>query len=401
MNVAIIGGGGYFGRAAAHFLAKEPAVSGILVAGRNSDAACAFAKRLGPKARGAELDLQDASDLDRVLEGADMIVNATGPYFATLMPVLQAALRSGTDYVDFAEDLSAIEQALALDRQAKAAGITAIVGMGGAPGITNLLALHALRRLDRVDRVQVGWVADVEGLVGAPDENLRDIRARGRVSGAIQSILRYASGQIKAYRSRRWTEIAAYGKAETVALADGSDILAYPVGTAEPIMLLPYLPEVQSVSGLIALLPPQINELLRRHAAPIATGDRSAAEAAIAFFEELARDRARWLERPPGMTRGGKFAVVHGTKDGRHARYSCASNWRCRTGDPEIERPDTGAVAALAALKIMGGDVTQKGVTTPEACFEPIAFFQELVDRWAGPRGPEPLLKERFDWLAE
>ena len=401
MNLVIIGGSGYFGRAAASFLAKEGTVSDILIADRNAAAARAFAKRLGPKARGAGLDLQDASDLDRGLEGADMVVNAAGPYFATLMPVLEAAIRSSTPYVDFAEDLSAIEQALALDAKAKAAGITAIVGMGGAPGITNLLTLHALRRLDRVDRVQVGWAADVEGLVGSLDKNLQDIRTRSQVSGAIQSILHYASGRIKAYRDRRWVEIAAYGEAETVALADGSDILAYPVGTAEPIMLLPYLPEVQSVSGLIALLPPQINELLRRHAAPIATGDRSAAEAAIAFFEALERDRARWLERPAGMTRGGKFAVVHGTKDGRRARYSCASNWRCRADDPEIERPDTGAVAALAALKVMAGEVTRKGVMTPEACFEPIAFFRDLVARWAGPRGSEPLLKERFDWLGE
>src|SRR3989442_2481581 len=47
-----------------------------------------------------------------------------------------------------------------MDRSAaaEAAGITAIVGMGGTPGITNLLARAAVDKLDRVDsiRVQLG-----------------------------------------------------------------------------------------------------------------------------------------------------------------------------------------------------------------------------------------------------
>ena len=401
MNVVVLGGAGYFGRAVSHFLAKTEPVTEVIVAGRNGDAARSFAKRLGPKGRGTEIEIDDALALDRVLAGADMVVNATGPYFVTLIRVLEAAIRCRTDYVDFAEDLATIEEALALDELARTAGVTAIVGMGSAPGITNLMVLDAIHRLDRIDRIQVGWAANVEGLTGPLDERIRGIRAGYPVSASLQSVTRYASGRIKAYRDGQWIEIPAFGASETVSLADGSELTAYPVGTAEPMMMMPHLPDVRTVSGLIALLPPQGNELMRRHAAPISSGERSAAEAVTGFLEELASDRARWLEGPPSMTAGGKFAVVHGIKDGRPARYACAPRWRCRTDDPGIKRSDTGAAAALASLKLLRGDVAQKGVMTPEACFEPTAFFRELAGRWAGFQETEPLLQERFDWLGE
>jgi hypothetical protein len=168
-------------------------------------------------------------------------------------------------------------------------------------------------------------------------------------------------------------------------------------------MLHRHLPAVRSIVSLISFLPPQVNELLRAQAASVAAGTLGAEGAAIALFEALARDPERWLARPKGLFKGTKFALAHGVKDARPARYACAPNWRCLAPDAAIERPDTGAVAALAALKVMGGEVTQRGVLLPEACFEPLAFFAELDARWGAPREDAPrggtLLKERFDWL--
>ena len=46
-------------------------------------------------------------------------------------------------------------QADGLHDEAEAAGITAILGMGGTPGITNLLARAAVDKLDRVDSIKV------------------------------------------------------------------------------------------------------------------------------------------------------------------------------------------------------------------------------------------------------
>ncbi|HLB06723.1 MAG TPA: saccharopine dehydrogenase NADP-binding domain-containing protein [Alphaproteobacteria bacterium] len=399
MKAVVIGGSGRFGRATASFLAADRLVSRLIVAGRERAKAQAYAGRLGPKAAGASVEVHDAPSLDHLLADADIVVNASGPYLDTLSPVLEAAIRTRTHYVDFAEDARAVERALALDAQARASGVTALVGFGGAPGITNLLAVHAARQLDSVDRIQVGWVADIEALLGPIQTILDDMRG-GRVNAAIQSILSYAAGSARVLREGRWCEIAAFaeGEGEPVALTEGIEVVAYPIAAAEPLMLHRHLPAVRSIVSLMSLIPPQVNDLLRAQAAPLAGGAISAEQAAIALFEALARNPDRWLARPKEMFKGAKFAVARGVKDARPARYACAPNWRCRAPDATIERPDTGAVAALAALKVMAGDIAQRGVLLPEACFEPLPFFAELDARWGAPRDG-PLLKERFDWL--
>ena len=44
-----------------------------------------------------------------------------------------------------------------MDTDARAAGITAVIGMGASPGITNLLACQAVRELDGVDELIAGF----------------------------------------------------------------------------------------------------------------------------------------------------------------------------------------------------------------------------------------------------
>ena len=44
----------------------------------------------------------------------------------------------------------------ALDAEARAAGVTAVIGMGASPGVTNLLAARAVAPLDRVDDLFTG-----------------------------------------------------------------------------------------------------------------------------------------------------------------------------------------------------------------------------------------------------
>jgi len=160
MRVVIIGGAGRYGRATTYFLANDPLVSELVIADKNVDVARAFAERLGDGVQTAEVDLRDEQSLDALLAGADIFVNTAGPYFETQIPALRAAIRCGVNYCDFSEDFQATEQALALDPEAKAANITAIIGIGLAPGITNLMAVHAVDQIDITEKLQVGWASD-------------------------------------------------------------------------------------------------------------------------------------------------------------------------------------------------------------------------------------------------
>ena len=54
-----------------------------------------------------------------------------------------------------------------------------------------------------------------------------------------------------------------------------------------------------------------------------------------------------------------------------------------------VEGLGTGAPCSLAALRILRGEVFRRGVMGPEACFEPIGFFAELVQRWGSRMGTD------------
>ena len=58
--------------------------------------------------------------------------------------MLRAAIRAGCHYVDVCDDWEPTLEMLALDTEARAAGVTAVIGLGASPGITNLLAVQAI-----------------------------------------------------------------------------------------------------------------------------------------------------------------------------------------------------------------------------------------------------------------
>ncbi len=92
------------------------------------------------------------------LDGVDLVVNLSGPFFAGADTVARAALRSGTTYIDIGDDLEATETILKLDAEAQAAGVPLVTGAGWSPGVSNWLAARLIDENPNADGVQVAWV---------------------------------------------------------------------------------------------------------------------------------------------------------------------------------------------------------------------------------------------------
>jgi hypothetical protein len=86
--------------------------------------------------------------------GYDIIMNAA--YDGTVLPTIQAAIRTGTHYCDVN---GVIEQALQLTSEAEAVGITSIIANGIGPCITNLMGVHMARQLEEVEQLQLGFAS--------------------------------------------------------------------------------------------------------------------------------------------------------------------------------------------------------------------------------------------------
>src|SRR5262249_15416156 len=118
---------------------------------------------------GVQFDLLAEPDpLRAVLTCAQPVVNLTDPS-STMAPIILAApIAAATDYLDICDDADPTELLLQRDEAAKAAGVTALVGMGSAPGTTNVLVRLALDALPAGDAsASITWCVDAVDMVGA------------------------------------------------------------------------------------------------------------------------------------------------------------------------------------------------------------------------------------------
>jgi len=396
VRVLLLGGSGRYGSMAARHLATSETISEVAIAGRSRDALTCVASEIGEKARAVQVDIHDEPGLASVATDYDIVVNAAGPEWEVLLPGLRAAIAARTNYCDLGADGRTAEKQLELDPMARDRGIVAVVGIGFDPGLDNLLAVHASRRFDRVEVVEFRFH------LALPDELLVEaidgLRASGRVDPSWQLVLQIASGPVRVYRDGRWMEVEPLQDPVEIMLPQGGTVSAHPVAMPEPITLPRYLPGVQSVRSVLGVSPPQVAQLLFGEAEAISRGERSTAEATRSFLEAIATDPGRWLgttDLTAGAEGWSMSLVATGWKDRRQARLTCRP-------DPLLE--STTIPLTVAAVRILRGEVPARGVLPPEACFEPMPFFEEAA-RYAeqeeqGEHRDEPLVRGSFEWLS-
>jgi saccharopine dehydrogenase (NAD+, L-lysine-forming) len=123
----------------------------ILIADHDLEKAAALAASLQgggrPRVRAVRVDVTDHAAA-AALRGAFAIVNTV--QFQLNLHVMEVALAVRAHYLDLGGLFHMTRRQLELDERFRAAGRTALLGMGAAPGITNLLARCGAERLDEV-----------------------------------------------------------------------------------------------------------------------------------------------------------------------------------------------------------------------------------------------------------
>jgi saccharopine dehydrogenase-like NADP-dependent oxidoreductase len=103
------------------------------------------------------LDARDPASVRRAFEGATVCVNCAD--YRLNLDVMRGCLAAGCSYVDLGGLYHVTLRQLRLDDDFRAAGLTAILGMGSAPGKTNLLARAAAGRLGAEPQTLEIWAA--------------------------------------------------------------------------------------------------------------------------------------------------------------------------------------------------------------------------------------------------
>jgi saccharopine dehydrogenase-like NADP-dependent oxidoreductase len=154
MHIIVLGGAGAMGRIAVRTLTEYEDIDQVTIADYNEDRAREVASTLNSsKIRVRQIDVNDAERLSTLVRGAGVVLNAVEYVFN--LPILKACIQEKVHYADLGGLFHMTRKLMDMSAQVEAAGITAVLGMGGTPGITNLLARAAVEKLDRVDSIKV------------------------------------------------------------------------------------------------------------------------------------------------------------------------------------------------------------------------------------------------------
>jgi saccharopine dehydrogenase-like NADP-dependent oxidoreductase len=161
MKVVVAGGAGLTGQCAVRDLLRSKKVEKVIVADYEPSALEQLNSKLSGESGRLEfkrVDVRNHDECSSIFRGCDVVVNAVQYYFN--LDVMAIALDAGLNYLDFGglyhTTLKQIDQ---FYDKFRAAGLLAVVGMGGQPGVSNLMVKHALASLDRAQTVEIldGW----------------------------------------------------------------------------------------------------------------------------------------------------------------------------------------------------------------------------------------------------
>ncbi|MEU1517540.1 saccharopine dehydrogenase NADP-binding domain-containing protein [Streptomyces sp. NPDC005811] len=376
MRIIIMGGAGDMGQVACATTAADPAITSVLVADRDRRRATEVARRLGPKGAAMALDITDGHATAAALADVDLVLNTVGPFYLYGRPVLEAAVTAGKHYADIADDWEPTIEMLELDDRARAAGITAIVGMGASPGVSNLLAAVAHAQLDVVESLHTVWRGG-SGVPKAP-ANPADLAPAAAIDHWIHNL----SEPIRVWRDGEYRTTDALEKLEIVYPGVGpADV--WTCGHPEPITLPRTFPDVRHCLNVMFARPGLI-DAARKVRNRVRSGELTVPEGSLEFLMMPGR---RGPEAGPVPDLPGVFAYAEGVKDGKPARTVVSTDLLPEGGMGEA----TCVPLAVAAGMIARGEVSRKGVMAPEAAIAPGVFFPRLAPFAADRVGREPL----------
>jgi NAD(P)-dependent dehydrogenase (short-subunit alcohol dehydrogenase family) len=157
-RVAVFGAYGHTGR----FIVRELAARGyrLILSGRDA-AKLSTLTVDAPDAEVRPASVGDSSSLDRMLAGAAVVVNAAGPFLDTAIPIIEAALRGRSHYLDVtAEQPAATAAFQRFDSAARASGVVVLPAMGFYGGLGDLLITAVMDDWRDADAIELAIALD-------------------------------------------------------------------------------------------------------------------------------------------------------------------------------------------------------------------------------------------------
>lgn len=349
-TLLILGAGGV-GQAAASFAAEQAFVDRLIIADRDIEAARRAIAHSGSDGEAVAVDVNDVEGLAGLLTRADAVINCVGPYYRFGVPILQAAIRAETTYLDVCDDWEPTLEMIELDDRARTAGVTAIIGMGASPGTANLLAAMVANAIDRPRTLITGWSLDDDP--GDPG------------GAANDHWLHQATGHIRVWRGGNYVDEKPLQRVP-VAYPGLPPREALTIGHPEAVTLPRRYPTLDTCLNVMTL-PGGLEQVLEKAAVLIERDGMALSAASREAFTGYVPGAGPQLPTYPGV-----WAIAEG------------GGCRATAHMPDYGRlVDTQTVTAAPTVAALGllraGQAARAGVLTPEEAFDPTDYFAALA----------------------
>ena len=323
--------------------------------------------------RHVRVDAADEDQLVAVMRGYDVVANTMTYHFG--LQATRAAIRAGVNYVDLG-GLHNTPKQLALDHEAKAAGVSIVLGCGATPGVSNVLTRLGADDLETVESIHIAFASH------------RDIAPS---PGLLDTILDEFSPEASRfyYEDGRLVEVQPFDGARTIAFQP-------PVGEQE----VYFVPHSETHT-----LPRFIGKGLRR--VDVRGAWRPETMQALRLFLDYRLNTSDAVYVNGTMLRAREFLRAHLLQESSNGHTGEAGDWAFllyvevkgtrlgrearrmyRTSHPgmsdwgrQATAKMTGIPASIGAQLLAHGEARGSGVMAPEAAFEPLRFIEELARR--------------------
>ncbi|HUJ16183.1 MAG TPA: saccharopine dehydrogenase C-terminal domain-containing protein [Thermoanaerobaculia bacterium] len=358
MKILVLGAG-RMGYGAVFDLVHQPDVERVTVADAVAERAHHVASAVGSgKAVPLHADVADHRAAVDVMRGHDAVLSCV--VYKLNAGLARAAIEARANFCDLGGNNDVVAEELALDREAKAAGINIIPDCGLAPGMVAMLVAHAAARFAKIDSIHIR----VGGLPQNPKPPL-DYQMVFSVEGLINEYVEPArivrNGEITNVQSM--TEIEPiefpqpFGKLEAFQTSGGTSTLPDT-----------FRGKVRDLDYKTIRYPGHCEKFKTMIDLGLCHG-----EARKMFGELLVRNLPH--DEPDVV-----LVRVEVSGGGRTLRYDIIDRFDEKTGLSAMMRT-TAFPAAIVALMMARGQTTSKGALPQERCLPPDRFMKELAAR--------------------
>jgi lysine 6-dehydrogenase len=124
-------------------------VADFLLAKAQAVAAAIDAKRVDAR----QIDASNYDGVVALMRGHDAAISCVNYWYNVSLS--KAAIATGCNFCDLGGNNYVVDEQLALDAEAKAAGINIIPDCGLAPGMVSILAMHGAAKFDQLDEIHI------------------------------------------------------------------------------------------------------------------------------------------------------------------------------------------------------------------------------------------------------